>query len=210
MASRGTVLTFLLLAGLAPGRAEACSVAPNPAFEVDLAEAAIDTEAPGAIPAIEITVGRGKGPQGCGASSCDDLGTITLTITPPADDRTAPTELAYRVRLVEGHVPGHLLDHGELEGVWLSNYESHGVQLYFNWVDGAEDVQEPLGFTLEVAPVDKAGNEGPATTVVVVHGGEMRGCSIGGVPVPFAALMMLVTIAIVGTARLARTRWARR
>lgn|GEM_PF-5439290 len=63
---------------------------------------------------------------------------------------------------------------------------------------------------LEIAAVDKAGNEGPPFRVEVAHGGNLGGCSLGGVPVPFAALMMLLTIAIVGATRLIRTRRARR
>lgn len=211
VASRSSVLVLLALLGLAPGRALACSYVENPPFEIDLAEAAVDHEPPGAIPAIEVWFRRGTGAEGLGcfgggSSSCDDLGEVGLIITPPTDDRTLPGDLGYRVRFLGGNLPGDL-DLASVEGAWRSNPGGEGNAVYFPWNDGAEDLQEPIGFVLEVAAVDKAGNEGPALRVEVAHGGNLGGCSVGGVPVPFAALMTLVTIAIVGTVRLVRTRW---
>jgi|GEM_PF-3748752 len=131
--SRGrTALALLALLGLTPGRAEACSVGENVPFEVDLAEAAVDHEAPDAIPAIEVIVGRGEGPDrsgcfGSGVSSCDDMGSLELAITPPDDDRTASTDLAYRVTLVEGSPPGRLGEEGQLVGVWQQSYDTKGL-----------------------------------------------------------------------------------
>jgi hypothetical protein len=145
VASRRSALVLLALLGLAPGRAQACSYVETPPFEIDLAEAAVDHEPPGAVPAIEVWFRRGTGAEGFGCfgggnSSCDDLGEVGLIITPPTDDRTPPGDL----------------DLASVEGTWRSNPGGESNALYFPWKDGAENLQEPIGFVLEVAAVDKA------------------------------------------------------
>lgn len=157
--------------------ASACSFAALPEHQID--PLANDIEAPQAPELIDVAVKRGKGSGiGEGASSCDDLGTITVRLTPGADDQTPPDMMGYRVRVISSDfaigeqvsVPQELV---RLDG---------GGGLFFLWVDGATDEQEAISLTLGVRSVDLGGNESEIETQIVIEddGASASGCQAGG------------------------------
>ena len=138
--------------------------------------------------------------SGWGGGSEDGLGVIEIVLTPPSDDRTASADLGYRVRLVEGSLPDDLLQ-DPFEGVWKPGPEG----FYLDWDDDASDRQEPVSFALEIAAVDKAGNEGPATQVVYVNAGNMGGaCALLTSRPSSAALPRLLALGLLFAARRSR------
>ena len=170
-ATIASTLAFSRIAG-------ACEFPAPVEHVVDPAEADVDKEPPVKIEAVGMEVRRGKGPRGgCSptSTSCDDIGTITLVPTPPSDDRTPSNELGYRIRLVSGTVPSGLTIPTEAWRV------ENGVVpgLYLRWIDGASDDQEAIDFTVVLAAVDRAGNEGPESAPVRIHHpGSSSGCRI--------------------------------
>lgn len=159
--------------------AAACSIAAPSELVIDAAEQAVDHTAPGPPSAVTVSLQRGRAPQssGCGetmSTSCDDLGFVTFFPKPPADDRTASAELGYRVRLVGGSLPSEAT-------LWpKAIVAGAGGGLTLTWIDGANDDQEPLDFTVTLAAVDRAGNEGPPSAPVhVVDAGTSGGCRTG-------------------------------
>jgi MYXO-CTERM domain-containing protein len=139
---------------------------------------------------------RGKAP-GCTGGSCDDIGTVRITVA-PTDDRTPPLGMGYRMRVISGPPPAGLNvptdDVRASEGTWL----------FLSWGDGAEDDQEPFSFTLSIEPVDLAGHVGEARLVMVSDPGS-GGCAVAGGP--GEALWPAVVLAwLVGTRRRRRRR----
>jgi hypothetical protein len=111
--------------------------------------------------------------EGCGesATSCDDLGLVNIKLVPPEDDQSPSDNLGYMITLKEGSLPGGV----ELpSGPVLADANS---VLYLAWVDGAQDKQEPIGFTLEIFAMDLAGNVGEPLEVRVSDPGSSDGCS---------------------------------
>jgi hypothetical protein len=179
MRSRTFLALLAALTALVPARdAAACDVAAPSPLVVDAAEKAVDHTPPSAPTGVTTSVRRGRGPQkqGCGATSatsCDDVGTITLAPT-ATDDRTPAAKLGYRVRLVAGALPaGASLPAGAV-------VPFQGL-LPITWIDGAEDDQEVIDFTVTLTAVDLAGNEGPASAPVhVTDPGGSAGCRVRG------------------------------
>lgn len=170
---------FLVSPLLVSRAADACSLAGPDEHEIDPAEQEIDKEPPGRVETVGVLVRRGKGPEthGCrqSSTSCDDIGGISLSPTPPSDDRTAPSELGYRIRYVDGRVPNGLripsralkLVPGDPPGIGMA------------WTDGATDEHEAFDFTVTLAAIDKAGNEGPESAPVRIHhSGSSSGCRV--------------------------------
>jgi MYXO-CTERM domain-containing protein len=195
---------ILVAAALHAPDASACSIPAPSELVVDTAEQAVDHAAPATVATVGVAVQRGRAPksEGCGsmaASSCDDLGIVTLTPTAPADDRTDASALGYRVRLVAGALPdgSSLWPKAVVPGV--------GGGLALVWIDGADDEQEPVDFTVTVAAVDRAGNEGPASAPVrVTDGGSSGGCRTRGAG--DAASAGLVAMVVLAAGALARRR----
>lgn len=160
---------FLLFSA---GEAFACSllgpevlaVAPDPS----------DLEAPAAPALVAIDVRRGVGPRGGMATSCDDLGFVTITVARPDDDPDLDDAVGYHLALVDGVLP---------EGLTLSDDAWLGPDLSLIWIDGATDDQEALSFTLSLTPSDAAGNLGEPLLVDVADPGSVGsvGCdALGG------------------------------
>jgi hypothetical protein len=128
-----------------------------------------DASPPGQIASIEVSsVNRGNVVGGGG--DCADIGSLTLAVEPGEDDRTPSGSLGYVVRAVEADAPQEL-------GTGDTPILADDGRLVLFWVDGTALVQEPLDFTLAVAPVDEAGNEGPATEVFLGDA-EGSGCAV--------------------------------
>ena len=150
--------------------AEACSYARNiGTFEVDdTATVDADLEQP---TLVVDRIKRGTGPDGGlftkSATSCDDLGLIALKVEPVRD------KVGYVFDVTDGEPP---------EGV---GFGSEPVSLSeepanFTWIDGAEDKQEPIEFTLTVTPIAKNGEPGPTSEPVTVSHPGSGGCSTTG------------------------------
>jgi hypothetical protein len=146
----------------------------NPPHTLDAQAQASDSTPPGSPKVILEDIKRGKGPEGLGcgqsASSCDDLGTVTLMVS-ATDDQTSAADIGYRIELASGNLPsGMTLPTGAVAG--------YGGNLFLFWSDGNTDDQEALSFSLEIRAVDLAGNEGLPTTIQVSSPGSGSGCSV--------------------------------
>jgi hypothetical protein len=163
------------LVGLAARRSAACDFSPPPPHVLDTSEVGVDTAAPSTIGETTYSVTRGRGPErsGCGetASSCDDIGRIQLYVSDVSDDRTSVEKLGYRVEVVAGSLPGFA---PPTTAVGAFN----GNQLFFHWIDDADDEQESIDVTFRIRAVDLAGNEGPPRDVRVRDDGRSEGCRI--------------------------------
>jgi hypothetical protein len=160
--------------------AKACSYLGLQAHILDAQAQATDSVPPETPAVVVEPTKRGKGPetQGCGqsASSCDDLGKITLASGKLPDGLSLP---AGDVRARSG-------------------------SLYFIWIDGRTDDQEALSLFLSIRAVDLAGNVGPAVTVQINDPGSSSGCAV--VPRRFGSAWPTATLAILLAACLWRRR----
>lgn len=154
-----------------PRAAGACSIAVPGDFDLDLTVP--DFEAPGEIGSpVTYDVVRGIGPacteDGWSATSCDDLGILTISF-PAAVDAEAPDwdgceiqpGVGYLLRAVSGSLPyGFEFDEDPTDAF----YDGASATVRLVWIDDAEQIQEPFAFTLGVRAVDLAGNEGDEST----------------------------------------------
>lgn len=160
---------------LLPGSAGACET-PTPEYlEIDTS-AAIDTTPPESPVLGEVRIGRSYGPRadGCSraSSSCDGWGALGVQIEPGYDDRTAPDDLGYRIRLRDGELPGGATPSDR--PVLLL-----GGGLYVHFPDPGPDEQEPIDVTFEIVAVDRAGNESAPTVAHATSPGD-EGCAFAG------------------------------
>jgi hypothetical protein len=163
--ARGLVALSLLLC--AP-TALACSVlGPEPHALVE----ASDDATPPATPEFQgLTISRGHGPgPGGAATSCDDIGFITLSLA-TEDDTSPAAAIGYQLSLVDGTLPFDL----PAEAVRPQG----GADLVLTWIDGATRDQEALTATLEIIAVDEAGNlSDQPLTVELSDPGSGGGCA---------------------------------
>jgi hypothetical protein len=187
----GAVLAFALASS---ARADACSFAGHEIHVLDDAEKTLDTTPPSAIGETTYSVTRGRGPErsGCSetSSSCDDIGGIQLYVSEVTDDRTSLEKLGYRVEVVAGSLPGFSTPTTAVRAF-------NGNQLFFHWIDDAEEEQESIDVTFRIRAVDLAGNEGPPRDVRVRDDGRSDGCSLATTSVDvslplFGAFVLLV------------------
>lgn len=174
-------------------------MAPPRVHELDLEQVGVDITPPGEIPAVDVEVIRGQGPRpgdGCsmgGAGSLDDLGRVILHVATPTDDGTSADLMGYRVVHFDGKLPSNIAmpttEAWRLERLT----EDGGGDLYLYWDDGSTDHQESLDFTIDIVPIDLAGNEGPAYRVRIRDGGD-AGCARSG---QSSGPWMLLTLLIV-------------
>lgn len=153
----------------------ACSFLAPP--ELEIVADPSDTAGPAAPVLGEISVNRGRGPRLGGASSCDDLGWLELRLDRPAGDPDAAAAVGYRFELVDGALPDGFALPARDGAPWV------GPDLTFTWVDEATDAQEAFAFTVDVIPVDAAGNEGEPLTIEVADdgsSGKVLGCDTAG------------------------------
>jgi hypothetical protein len=145
------------LALSAAGLARADMIGPIQ-HELDPVEQQLDHTPPGPVHVLSVEVHRGEGPdwEGCGYGYTEDqeMGTLTLYIDPPVDDRTPPERMGYRIERVGGEPPAGLLPDFDVRGM--------GNVIYLHWFDGDTDEQESLDFDLTVRAVDLGGNVGPS------------------------------------------------
>lgn len=167
-------LAFIAMA--ASSGARACGIAGPIPHVVEPDARAADHVAPSLPEPTVQRIVRGRAPErsGCGwaASSCDDIGSVTVR-TGAVDDMTPTNRIAYRLTLVAGSPPTglDLPSHAAV-------YSADGFVLH--WVDGATGDQEDIDFTLQVVAVDLAGNESAPQTARIrdVRGG----CRIAAFP----------------------------
>ncbi len=144
--------------GLLAREAHACRYllsAPRP-----VEATAGDTGAPELFDAQVLSIGRGQGlrPQldengalvAYVGTTCDGVGTLRVVVS-ALDDHTPGRDLRFRVEVVEGTAPIRFL----AEAVAAIDED----QLFFTWMDGASEEQEPLRFLVRLRAVDGAGNE---------------------------------------------------
>jgi hypothetical protein len=189
------ITSVLLGMLLVTSDAAACSPIPNQLHEIDPAEADVDRTPPSVVATVG-PVYRGHGYKQTGAcswsgDSCMDSGSFSINVK-PTDDRTSPERMGYIVRLVDGNPPG--LAENQL-GIAIRSSYTDGSMLVFYWDDGATDDQEPIDFTLEVTPIDLAGNEGEPV-LVEVHDPGSGGCGAGS---PLAGHLGITLLAVLAS-----------
>ncbi len=135
----------------------ACSVLAPAPWEVVSDPTDVQPPEPFEVGGVDIT--RGHGPVDGAMSSCDDLGFIHVSLT-------HPEPVGVRIVAVEGLLP---------EGMSLDVAAEATEWLQLLWVDGRTDEQEPFDFVVGLAPVDRAGNEGPRVDVEIAHEGSGTG-----------------------------------
>jgi len=186
---------------LHPTSARACDFAGPTAHTIDPALQATDHVPPvWPSPPRAQGVQRGRGPQqnGCGgtASSCDDIGIITIT-TGATDDTTAPGRVGYRLSQASGALPAGLsLPPDAVE-------PNPDGSLTLVWSDGATDNQDSFSFTLDIVAIDAAGNESAPQVLVIEDGRRDGACALAGRPRPWgwAGLASLLVLGLVATLR---------
>ncbi|MBM4362611.1 MAG: hypothetical protein FJ104_08010 [Deltaproteobacteria bacterium] len=163
---KGRLVSLLVSAAvvLDAASALACSFSPP---EARTADATVDdgTLAPARPVVTGVTLLRGYGSE-CvdrGGFTCSDIGVVHLELAPAADDRTPPGGIGYRLVVVGGSLPEGFF--GFPNEPFLASAEG----LWGFWVDGANDAQEPVDFTLTLAAVDAAGNESVPSAPLRVH-----------------------------------------
>lgn len=161
-----TLVAMPILVAARP--AEACSMIGLVPWEADPDEVAADATPPSALRVGDVRIWRGHANAACEGDSCAGMGSIFVELG-FEDDRTPPEWMGVRITVVEGRTPP--LTQGP-EGTWFTQ-DAHGLHLA--WVDGARDTQEALDFTLELTPIDLAGNAGPSVQVEI-HDPGSGGC----------------------------------
>jgi hypothetical protein len=150
---------LLLVFGLEPRVALACSYSIPPPVEPHPGLVGIDVTAP-VLTAVRLS-GLERGIPGT-AGGCLTHSFISLEAD-ASDDLTRPEELAYRVETVSDDAP--------------SFYDWPMSDMYFTW---EEEPTKPLDLVLRVRAVDQAGNESDSMDIHVTDGVEDDGgCSIG-------------------------------
>jgi hypothetical protein len=193
-----TLAAFLLALSAPP--ASACSIADY-RHVLDETEQELDSTPPGVVEVLDVEVHRGRGPDceglgGYSATSCDDIGWISITVVPPADDRTPADEMGYRLSIVEGDLAGIIcrdLDVRAQDGV-----------LHLHWIDGDTDDQEPVDFQVVLQAIDLGGNLGPASAPVDVRHPGSGGCRTA-VHNSVEAWLCLLAIALAALRRTGRS-----
>jgi hypothetical protein len=160
---RTTILLVAALFVLDEGDARACSVLSNFPHSIDEAEAAVDDTPPGEIPEVvasEVDESTQVGCDDCGGGGMH----MTLDVTPPTDDRTRPEDIGYEIEVVDGEFPFFVPvgPVGPAGGTLIMLRSEFDYRVF--------------SATLEVRPVDRAGNVGPGTRVEVRNG--VRGCNM--------------------------------
>jgi hypothetical protein len=183
--------------------ARACSYPALTPHVIDPAAQAVD-HTPPATPALTVEkIKRGQGPRndGCGssASSCDDFGVITLA-NPTADDQTPVEAIGYRFALVSGAFPVGFALPTDTIGKLVTD-----GRIFLPWLDGADDDQDSIDFTLEIVAVDAAGNTSAPQTLRIRD--DQSGCGVAPVrgPVALEATFILF-VAITAASRRRRAR----
>jgi hypothetical protein len=142
------------------------------------AQAQVSDSTPPGVPTVSVeSIHRGKGPQGSGcsqsASSCDDIGTVSLLVS-ATDDQSSAENIGYRIELASGTLPSGLtLPSGAVRALG-------GGSLVMVWIDGNTDQQEALSFSLTIRAVDLAGNVGQPATIQISDPGSGSGCTVAG------------------------------
>ncbi len=167
--------------------ARACSLPGPEPFVVD----GTPTAAPPQPPRdLAYTVTRGRGVRDGASTSCDDLGIVKLTLTPPSGD------VGFVVEQIGGTLP---------DGVSLAATPVRQAGLQIVWIDGATDAQERLDFTLRLASVDRSGRQSgwsaplritdagsgadASTGCALVEGGASGGAGAGSLALAALALV---------------------
>lgn len=177
-----------------PSSAFSCIYRGNTHFEV-MDNDAEDGEAPTKVDIEVVDIQRGtgfSGPFSPGGSrgSCSDLGVLRVALDSVEDD------VGYRFEVIEGSFEGYTREEPvRPPGCSPEASSCDESEFQFSWVDGATDHQEPLDFRLRVTPVDRAGREGPSSTVQVSDrvdgGGGCGGCGqAGGAPLSGGAAVV--------------------
>ncbi len=179
-------LTLMLLAP----PASSCVMPDGPAPKLAIDDTITDDDMPQAPEVVDIRITRGSNPK----DSCGMYGEITIDLELQGDDPDG--EVGYLLD-ARGELPTNFdFEWRDCTGVevWPDYDGSPCIlddRLWFYWTDGANAEQEAFDFTLELTPVDLAGNWGEPLPIEVAHPGtEPLGCNV--VPTGPAGVWCLV------------------
>ncbi len=107
--------------------------------------------------------------------SCDDLGTIALSVPAAVDDRSPDSDdyvqdgVGYVLRVADGSLPEGLT----LASTPAAAFIHAGVaDFLLVWIDEATDEQEAFDFTLGIVAIDLAGNPSEEVFVDIADPGS--------------------------------------
>jgi hypothetical protein len=157
----GLLIPLLLL----PGASIACSFAPTfqqfegnrPAFE-RLRSRVESTELP--LPSVQV-IGLQRGIASDGFS-CDDAGTLKIRLTWPRNGIYKPSDVGFYFRVISGRTPDQIFP---LHPIAPRQWNDYTAEVAFHWLDGHPSEHGALNFRLEVIPVNKGLELGPAAVV---------------------------------------------
>lgn len=171
VSSLWTAGSIIVLLQASPGQALLVGM---PAHELDANEVKLDKTPPGQVGISQVAITRGHQTPAGVSQEDSDVGSASLYLVVPTDNRTAAQSMGYRIRVVGGCVPMRLeLPSGDVRAIDLNDGRSFLV-LY--WTDVPPPAHEPIQFQVAVAAVDLAGNVGADTVVDV---GAPAGCPAG-------------------------------
>ena len=176
----GGLGAVLLVVGLPPRSAVACSYFIPPPHEISQSQVGVDITPPVLSEVVLSKLQRGI-PAG---GTCSTSATISLGAD-ASDDMTPREGLGYRVEALRGNPPP-------------IPYDEPMSDMVFTW---EEDPTEPLDFELRIRAVDAAGNESNPLDVRIADGveaeGSEGGCNLerAGSATPLAWLPMLAAMA---------------
>ncbi len=155
--ARGALLGSAVLPLLAAPAAACLRPAPLE-FSLDPAAMRTDRQPPSAPVVLTASASRNNGHYcrsngECTVSTCGSGAALQVTLTPAADDQTAPDELGYQLRWREGSLPAELEEP-------LRRIERGTELLRFEL---PFDAAPELDGTFELIAIDRAGNESVAS-----------------------------------------------
>jgi hypothetical protein len=172
--------------------ADACSFA-DPPFVLDPATVGIDQTAPTVV-IDSITIREGRAPErsGCGtvsSTSCDDIGSIRVSIGEVSDDLTPVEAIGYRL-IIEGDTGDTGIPVGDSQT--LLAYPDGEV--FVRFIDDDVYNEGEWDFTVRVVAVDQAGNESEPTPPIRLTQ-SAGGCSATGAA-PLASTILPGALAL--------------
>ena len=129
-----------------------------------------------------------------------------MEITPGFDEHTAPEDQGYIVEVVDGVLPNDFNPKSMGPFGIPKIFDTPEISFVFNWAEPGPETQTTIDFTLEISPVDAAGNVGESTRIRIFDPVEDASCSatpLKRTPDPVFLLLLLGLHAIRRHARLA-------
>lgn len=131
---------------------------------IEAAERAIDDQAPGRVESQLVVLWPGNGDDLLSDTDAVCVGDamVEIQILSAEDDRTQPADMGYRLILIDGELP---------EDAYFPQepVRAYDGFLYVLWGVGRFEPIRAVDFTIVIAAVDRAGNEGPRSEPIRIR-----------------------------------------